>query len=121
MNPFTTGIQKVIAYGATIAALALLALCVILWLRVSGLQSSLDKCNQERSALAGKIEIQNQSIADWKTNADAALELAAQNAAKARQATQAAKPQIDALQAQILAGAGQSCESAIDEFRRGVK
>jgi hypothetical protein len=121
LNPFTTAAQKVIVYACLAAVVALGALCVILWLRLAGVQSDLDTCAQQRSELRGKVELQSQEVAEWKQNADAAFEAGQEAAKKARALAKVQTDRADALQARILAGAGKSCGEAVGEIRQGWK
>lgn len=121
LNPFTTVIQKVIAYGALAAVVALGALCVILWLRLASVQSDFDTCTKQRSELIGKVELQSQEVNDWKIAADAAFESGQEAAKKAKALAKVQADRADALQARILAGAGKSCGEAVMEIRQGWK
>jgi hypothetical protein len=111
--------SMVYVLGAAAAFLGILSL--VLWLRLASVQGDLDTCAQQRSELRGKVELQSQEVADWKTAADAAYEAGQEAAKKAKAVAKMQADRADALQARILAGARKSCGEAVMEIRQGWK
>lgn len=110
--------QKVLVYGLAVAlGVSLLANAgLFFWQRHT--QSSLDTCTGDRATLEARVQVQNEEVEKWKTNAQAAYELGAPARKRAAEVSQTVAPVADALQAQIVAGAGKTCEDALREIRR---
>lgn len=121
MNPFTTLLQKVIAYAALALVVVFAALAFTMWLRGKGLEADLRTCQKAKAEAEGKIVLQNQEIDGWKSAAVDAEQRGAVALRKARVVSQAVRPRSDTLQARILASAGQSCSDAMREIRGELK
>jgi outer membrane murein-binding lipoprotein Lpp len=110
--------QKALVYGLAVALGVSVLANVGLYLWQSNTQARLDTCSGDRATLEARVNVQNDEVAKWKTNADAAFELAAKARKEAGALSKAAAPVADALQARIVAGTGKTCDDALREIRR---
>jgi hypothetical protein len=117
LNPFTSPLQKAIAYGALAVCVVLAGLLFALWLWLQHVEASLETCSRERAELAGRIDLQNQELDRQKKATDEVLKAGAEALKKARQVSASTATRSDALAGRILAGAGKSCDDAIRELR----
>jgi hypothetical protein len=112
-------IDKFLIYIAAAVLAATLGFAISWKIELWNVERKLSKCSIELELAQNNIKLQNTAIANWKTNAEAAAELAAKALADAEAKTKANRPAIDNLQTKILANKD-SCTSAVAEIRKGL-
>ncbi len=121
MNPLSLG-YKILIVGLAAAFAMTSAANVLLWLNIRSLEHRLETCQTDKAEAFGRIQVQNDGIADLKRQAVAAQAAASAALARAEDAEKANRGLVSARQRAIAApSGGKTCGDALRAIREGLR